>query len=207
MTAVTPRGGVLVPTSEQLKSAIRHTSGGHSEIDLRNFDAVLVVGMMCAYPLAQGHFSYAVARQTLFDLMPNSTALDMIKKIRQVSDIPVFVAHQPLLRHIGESDDETDLGPYRKLIKLLNEEFLQEMGATLLGQPAQTITNYFFTRPEFAMGAKRLDIGDNPVTAEQLADSRSHMNARYGDIYLSTHLPAVAYATAGSSVTPSSSGT
>jgi hypothetical protein len=205
--ALAPRNGKLVPTSERLKTVMQHTSGGHSAIDFRDFDVVLIVGTACAYPLTQGHFSFAVARQTLLDVIPNSVAFDLIKKIRQISDIPVFVAHQPLLRHMGEPSDEIDLGPYRKLVKFLNDEFMQDMGAVVLKQPAQTITDYFFTRPEFAVGSKRLDIGIDSPDADLLADSRTHMNVRYGDVYLSTHLLAIAYAAADGGVNLSSSGT
>jgi hypothetical protein len=198
--------GALVPTSEALKKAITHTSGGHSQIDIQDFDVVLLVGLTCGYPLVASHYSYAAARQTLLDLTPRTVAFDLIEKIRQISDIPIFVAHQPLRGHFGDSGCGNDLGPYRRLIDTLNDELMQDVGAVLLRQPAQTITNCFFTRPEFAIGSMRLDIGSDSAGAEA-ANPNSHMNARFGDIYLSTHLPAIAYATAGSSVTLSSSGT
>jgi hypothetical protein len=202
-----PRGGALVPTSAGLKKAITHTSGGHSRIDLQDFDVVLMVGVTCGYPLVMSHFSYAAARQTLLDLTPKTVAFDLIGKIRQISDIPIFVAHQPLRTHLGDWDGANDLGPYRRLVDDLNDALMQDVGAILLRQPAQTIANQFFTRPEFAIGSMRLDIGGKSARANQTANPNSHMNARYGDIYLSTHLPAVAYATAGQSVTLSSSGT
>jgi hypothetical protein len=193
MADLKPRNGALIPTSDGLKKAIKHTSGGYSQINLQDFDVVLAVGLTCGYPLAVSHYSYAAARQTLLDLTPHTTAFNLIGKIRQISDIPIFVAHQPLRSCPGEPDGELDLKPYRRLIDDLNNELMQDAGATLLMQPAQTIANQFFTRPEFAVGSMRLDIGDLSPDVEHSADPRSHMNARYGDIYLSTHLPAIAY--------------
>jgi hypothetical protein len=201
-----PRDGVLVPATEPLKKAITHTSGGHSQIDLQDFDAVLIVGLTCGYPLVNSHYSYAAALQTLRDLTPKTVAFELIDKIRRISDLPIFVVHQPLRSHFGEPDREHDLGPYRRLVDALNDELMQDVGAILLRQPAQTITNCFYTRPEFAVGSLRLDIGGN-LTGTDAANPHSHMNERYGDIYLSTHLPAVAYAAAGPDVTLSSSET
>jgi hypothetical protein len=190
-----------------LKKAIMHTSSGWSRIELQDFDVVLTVGLTCGYPLTVSHYSYAAARQTMLDLTPRTAAFDIIGKIRQISDIPIFVAHQPLRSHLEASEGENDLGPYRRLVDDLNDELMHDVGAVILKQPAQTIANYFYTRREFAVGSLRLDIGDKATGTGQAADPRSHMNVRYGDIYLSTHLPAVAYATASPGVTPSSSGT
>ena len=193
IAALKPRDGILIPTSERLRGVIAHTSGGRAAIDLRDYDAVLLVGLTCGYPVATGYYSYAAACQALLDLTPKTLAFDLIEKIRKVSDITIFLAHQPLLRHLGDPECEGDLGPYRRLIKFLNDELMQGVGATLLRQPAQTITNYFFTRPEFAVGSTRLDIGDKWSKVEQRENQRAHMNKRYGDIFLSTHLPTIAY--------------
>jgi hypothetical protein len=193
ITTLEPRNGVLAPPSDRLRKVLAHTSGGRQIIDFRHYDVVLAVGLNHAYPLAIGHYSLGAARRALLDYLPQSSAIDLVRKIRQISGIPIFLAHQPLLKHIGKTDEEADTAPYRTLVDALNADFIQEMGAVLLPQPPQTITNYYYTRDEYAVGSTRLDIGDRYSNIEHAETQRSHMNARFGDIYLSTHLRTVAF--------------
>ncbi len=192
MGGLLPHRGLLVPANEKLHAAMIHTSGGIAAIDLRHFDAVLVVGFLWGYPPSIGCYSHAAALQALLDITPRTVAISLLRKIRRLSDIPVFLVHQPLRSYDGDVDGTGELAPYRRLIGLLNSHLLEKEGATLLSQPPQTITRSFFTRREFAVGSPRLDIGDGEADF-QYANPQAHMNARYGDIYLSTHLPAIAY--------------
>jgi hypothetical protein len=191
--------GVLVPTSKRLSQAFMHTSGGESVIDLKRYDLVLLVGLTSAYP-KYGYFSQAVARQAMLDHIPTTPAFETVKKIRSVSDIPIFLSHQPLFRE-GDDDQEDDgvpimskesdgLLPYRGIIEAIDEGIFRGLRARFLEQPAQTITKCFYTRSEYGTDSVRLDLGDGNEESE---DDRSHMNARFGDIYLSTHLRAIAY--------------
>lgn len=192
MSGLMPRGKMLVPAGEALRQAMLHTSGGHATIDLPNFDAVLIVGFLWGYPPSTGYYSHAAAQQALIDVTPKTLAIRLLRKIRQVSDIPVFLAHQPLRSDDSDIDGSADLAPYRRLVEVLNSAFMESEGAVLLSQPPQTIARSFFTRREFAVGSLRLDIGDGDTDENPYADPRSHMNTRYGDIYLSTHLPTIA---------------
>lgn len=186
------RKGVLVPWNDRLRAAIVHTSGGYSAIDLCRFDAVLLVGLLWGYPPSLGHYSHAAALRALLDITPTTMAFGLLRKIRKLSDIPVFIAHQPLRSHAGEFEGSVDLAPYRRLVDALNTELMKQHDAVLLPQPPQTIAGSFFTRSEFALQPPRLDIG-NRDEGQQFADPLSHMNSRYGDIYLSTHLPTIAF--------------
>jgi hypothetical protein len=194
MAELAPDGAVLVPTTDQLRSAMSFTSGGLTVVDPREYDAVLSVGFTWGYPPATGYISQDAAGRALLDFTPRSLAFELIRKVRAVSDIPIFVAHQPLRRHEGDEIADNAVTPYRRLVRLMNEELLAREGALLLPQPAQTIANRFYTRSEFGIGARRLDTGDGEFSGELKADPRSHMNTRYGDIFLSTHLPTVASA-------------
>jgi hypothetical protein len=207
IAALEPRDGQLFPTSEQLLRTVTHTSGGRRTIDPNAYDVLLIIGLNAGYPQTFGHYSYAVARQALLDQTPSSMAVDLIQKVRQVSDIPILLAHQPLPRHDENAGGQTDPEPYRRIIKALNDEILRDQGAILLEQPASTRTHCFFTRPEFAVGSKRLDIGDQWSYDAHREDQRTHMNANYGAIYLSTHLPTIAAGGASPNLSPSSSGT
>jgi hypothetical protein len=159
----------------------------------------MLVGLTAAYP-KYGCYSNAVARQAMLDHIPTTPAYEMVRKIRQVSDIPIFLAHQPLHREAeAEHEDgnlpmrsmESDgLASYRGIVGAINDGLFSGLRAKVLGQPAQTITKCFYTKSEYGIGAARLDLGDGEEEAE---DDRAHMNIRFGDIYLSTHLRAIAY--------------
>jgi len=193
------KDGVLVPISKRLSEALIHTSGGQSIIDLNRYDLVLLVGLTSGYPKF-GYYTRAAASRAMLDHIPTTLAFDMVKKIRNVSDIPIFVAHQPLRKEAAEGRDDggvpvvslerDGLVPYRKVIDTINEGLFDALRARFLDQPAQTITNCFYTKAEYGIGAVRLDLGDG---GEESDDDRAHMNARFGDIYLSTHLRAIAY--------------
>ncbi len=190
--------GVMVPMSKRLSRALMHTSGGQSVIDLRRYDSVMLVGLTAGYP-KYGYFTHAVACQAMLDHIPTTPAYEMVRKIRDVSDIPIFLAHQPLHKEAeaGDEDDklpmrsmESDgLLPYRKVVEAINDGLFRGLRAKLLGQPAQTITKCFYTKSEYGIGSVRLDLGDG---GEESEDDRAHMNTRFGDIYLSTHLRAIA---------------
>jgi hypothetical protein len=200
MSALQPTpDGVLVPMSQRVSLALTHTSGGSSVIDLKRYDVVLLVGLTACYPKF-GCYTYAVARQAMLDHIPTTLAYETVQKIRSVSGVPIFLAHEPLRVEGTETDEDSDVialrargdgfVPYRRMIDAINEELFSGLEARCLPQPAQTITKCFYTRSEYGVGSVRLDLGDGQ---EENEDDRSHMNQRFGDIFLSTHLRAIAY--------------
>ena len=200
MSALQPApDGVLVPMSQRLSQALRHTSGGFSVIDLKRYDVVLLVGLTTCYPKF-GYYTHAVARQAMLDHIPTTLAYEMVQKIRSVSGIPIFLAHEPLRIEGTGADEDSDIValrargdgfvPYRRMIDVINEELFFGLGARCLPQPVQTITKCFYTRSEYGVGSVRLDLGDGQ---EENEDDRSHMNQRFGDVFLSTHLRAIAF--------------
>ena len=199
VAAMEPTNGGLIPVSDRVRKAISHTSGGHGVIDLRKYDATLLVGLTSGYPKF-GYYSNAAARQAMLDHIPTTPAFNLVKKVRQTSEIPIFLVHQPLRKKGEDGHDDGGLptyreenagvGPYRKIISAINHELFQDMNARILEQPAQTITDSFYTRSEFGVNAVRLDLGDGKIKED---DDRAHMNARFGNILLSTHLRTIAY--------------
>jgi len=199
VAAMEPTNGGLIPVSDRVRKAISHTSGGHGVIDLRKYDSILVVGLTSGYPKF-GYYSNAAARQAMLDHIPTTPAFTLVKKVRQTSEIPIFLVHQPLRKKGEDGYDDGGLptyrqenggvGAYRQIIGAINQELFQDMNAKLLEQPAQTITDCFYTRSEFGVDAVRLDLGGGNIKQE---DDRAHMNARFGNIFLSTHLRAIAF--------------
>jgi hypothetical protein len=105
-----------------------------------------------------------------------------------VSQIPVFIAHSPLLAHEGPPENQCDIKPYREIVRYWNDELLAGLNAVMLEQPAETITHRFYTKREFSVGSTRLDIGDKAGGQAHPESDRTHMNKKYGLIYLSQYL-------------------
>jgi len=186
-----PKDGLLVPDSDQLRATIEHTSGGLGVVDVQSFDAILLVGLqVIAYPHAEGHFSSAAIRQWLLDHTPRTGAFNLARKIRKISRIPVFVAHQPL-ECVDAVEAEMDLLPYRSSVRFMNERLFKPLDACVLEQPEQTITNGFYTKRAYSSDAKRLDVGDETSNETLPPSDRRHMNATFGSVVLSAHLPKI----------------
>ncbi len=192
ISGLEPRDGALVPVSDRLRKILPVTSGGLNTVDLKSYDAVWLIGFVSAYPQTDGYFSNAVIRQELLDAAATCPALNIAGKIRQIGNIPIFIAHRPLMESLLPETDTIDVQPYRSLIQFLNERIFADVGATVLEQPEQTITNDFYTRPEYSNDAARLDIGDRSPGEKHAPRERKHMNEKYGAVYLSTRLATIA---------------
>lgn len=188
------KDGMLVPATDHLREILEHTSGGLGNIDPRAYDVILLVGFFWAYPKADGFFSHAAARQALLDSFDDDyPGFDVIRKIRSITNIPIFMAHQPLLKLVGKPVNGVSVEPYRRLVKFINETLFEKYGgATLLEQPEETIANGFNTRAEFSTGAMRLDIGKwRSKEAVHPENERTHMNGRFGEICFAEYIPTI----------------
>jgi hypothetical protein len=188
LSALEARGSLLVPTNPGLQDAIRHTSGGRSEIDPSIYDAMLLVGLnVRLYPIGSRHASDGLVRQWLSDYVPTSVAADVLGKLRSISSIPIFAAHQPLE---ACAEPEVDLGTevYRAHAATVADIFRRQAAEFLL-QPERTITNRHYTKQMYLKGARSLDVGDLPADAHPT--DRTHMNMEFGEICLSEYLPAI----------------
>ena len=193
LTELEVKDGMLMPSTDRLREILEHTSGGLSIIDPRAYDAILLVGFLWAYPKTDGLFSHAAARQALLDSFDDDyPGFDVIRKIRSITNIPIFMAHQPLWKVVGKPVSGVSVEPYRRLVKFINETLVEQYRATLLEQPEETITNGFNTRTEFSVGAMRLDIGNlRSRNAPHLGNERAHMNGRFGEICFAEYIPTI----------------
>jgi hypothetical protein len=181
--ALQPRGRSLIAASEDLKSALRFTSGGRDKIDLRDSDLVLLYGMGLKVSHETGCiYSERVQNQALKDQVNRSIAYALLKKIRSISDVPVVVGHDPLPAR--RYDRPGDSRQYLDRVRAMSDLMFSPLNAVLLNQPMQTVKTGFQTKPKYTSSSSRLAIGrriDNELHPEK--DIR-HMNAVFGEMFL-----------------------
>jgi hypothetical protein len=193
-----PRDGALVPDSAELRKTIEHTSGGLGVVDLGCYDAVLIVGLRIrAYPRmeGEGHFSAAAVRQWLVDFIPTTIGFDLATKIRRLSRVPIFIMHTPLFASSGAPEVDVGLEAYRSFVGCLREQAFNGLAATVFEQPEETITDGVFTKQEYSIGSRLLEVSGSSANRQHAPSNRGHMNAEYGKVCLATYLPAIASAT------------
>jgi hypothetical protein len=184
-------GSTLKPETPALREIFSHTSGGLDVVDLLAYDAILLVGLEVSALMPGAHLlSRAALRQCLLDHTPTSSGYVLAKRIREAVDLPLFVMSRPLTASLDDSESNRDIGPYRRGLGLLSEAFFSPLDVGLFGQPEHTITNGYYTRREYSIGAHRLDVGKG--AALQPSDDRLHMNGKFGALWLSAYLPLMA---------------
>ncbi|HZZ88438.1 MAG TPA: hypothetical protein VFE13_08890 [Caulobacteraceae bacterium] len=194
---LTLRDHVLTPRTKELRQALQNTSGGASVVDLRLFDAVLLVGLyVFAWPDAlydsrwQGFHSRALTHRWLTDCALRSAGYQLAGKVRAVSDLPIYVAHHPLLRCTDQAEVEMSLDAYRSNVAILNEAF-RPTAARCLEQPHETIVNARYTKDIYAAGAVRLQVSQAEWSEKHAPTERQHMNTAFGSLWLAECLSAM----------------
>jgi hypothetical protein len=180
-----PHQGKLVPNNEELAKALAFTSGGKREIDPKEYDVFLIYGAITNASFIQDsqHYSRAVRERTLSDLVANSLAFILLKRLRTLTDKAIFIGHMPLLA-ATEILFKTTPSDYLANLKLANEVSYRPLNAELVTQPLSTIVNGANTHPAFSKGSKRLAIGDRYDDEAHPETDTDHMNDRFGEIWL-----------------------
>lgn len=165
----------LVPGSENLRDQIIQSSEGQTRLEVPKFDAFFLVGMRFVFPVLERSYSCAVAQSLLRTMLEDAELWYLVRLLRQVTDRPIFCAHQPLR---AESPPP---GPFHTYddIQVILSALTSEMDVKLLPQPPETRVHDLFTRPDLATGSKRLKTG-----ALHPGEDLDHMNSAYGAIYL-----------------------
>jgi hypothetical protein len=192
----------IVPRGAKLTDWFERTSGGLSEIDLRNFDAVVVYGLALKTQDALatlGQFQPLIFRfgsesrlisETAFSALidahyKSSTAVHVLGLIKDCGK-PIILAPSPLPNEnlLLRSDyqwakTKEGKGAAKWATDLCREKWralAREFGATLLLQPNDTIVDDYLTIGEYAVGATRLTgVAYNDPT---------HLNSTFGHIAL-----------------------
>lgn len=180
--------GMLIPTNANLKKSLRHTSGGHEKIDLSLFDICLIYGLRLSFPYkleigrTVNYLSKAAYDCSVHDMLTNTLAIQILQKVRSVSEMPVYVGHCPLTALNPKSFVSKKIG-YFEFVDSVNRTLASNQ-AILLAQPEETIIENIYTGPEYKSGAVCLDVGDGATNRSYAAEDNLHMNGLFGRIYL-----------------------
>ncbi len=175
-------GRHLVPSTRTLRRTLMYTAG-QGEVDVSAYDAFLICGGGIELGPVDARVSHQVLRATSSDLLRTSLAYSLSTKIRQISDAPIYVMHNPL------SDERTAGGVSFEVVNYADyfpmmEQALDIPKVRLLRQPEQTITCGHYTRLEFSKDAVRLVVKDADRGIRHTDDDFNHMNVHYGAVRL-----------------------
>lgn len=196
---------MLVPTTPRAREALVWTSGGLDHIP-GNMDAYLVVGMRFSFPHVlefvrkhrtldiydadENHHlvSESFLRAGLDDMVfANGSAAVMIGQLRQITEAPITLIPAPYMTTEVLTDP-----PYAKFwgqetLRLfawrIYRDEIERTRKTIavVEQPASTVIDDMFTRPEYRRGAIRLVEG---LSTEHKERDYRHMNANFGAVCL-----------------------
>jgi hypothetical protein len=182
--------GVLVPTTERLAAQLRFTSGGQSYIDFDLFDAVVLCGLhLRAYRKRPGHVSRAAQKVALSDHITNTMFWSALGMIRNLSSIPVYALHNPLLARVTSEHEIPRSDLYEEGMALLMGYEGFDGRTVVLKQPTETICSGFFTNFIYTAGAPKLLETDSVPDDRYPHGDLRHMNEAYGRILFENYLP------------------
>jgi len=177
--------GKLVAGTEKLRQSIAYTSGGLEKIDPAQFDAFVVCGLFVlrAWTDDAPEYSLAVYQQTLMDTVASSMNYGIARKLRQITDKPIYICHRPFAA-AKEGKNIFKRDTYAQRIEVLNSFTQSDIGATVVAQAAKTVVDENYTLAEFTVGSRRLDVGSSISGTLHDSDDTTHMNADFGAIAL-----------------------
>ena len=181
--------GMLVPKTERLKKGISFTSNGITEISPEKYDVFFVYGGRFKLQVADLQpFSTAVVNSWLQDLVRNSSSLDICRKLREITDKPIFVGHDPLLAMNAEDLLKIDSTEYKDVLELFQSKIYDSLKCTILKQPEETIYKGQFTKKDYSSGSVSLTISHDRVDRPHSLNDVWHMNAEFGKAYWSANM-------------------
>lgn len=197
-------GKAVIP-DPAIASMVKEVSGGDDSVSLQDHDAFVFIGLGLGFRivllslhshlateefktsrLQQELISEACLVQCINDLIMDTTAIQLLKKIRAATDKPVYLCTEPYLsesalnqsemRHLPPLQQSGALGRIKKLYARCLKKILTELNVVWIQQPEQTIRPPCFTKLKFSRGSTALMKGDRK---HPKADVR-HMNKTYG---------------------------
>jgi len=179
-------GGKLLPLTENLKNILEYTSGGQSFLDPSDYDIFLIYGLYAKEFILNpcNSYSTAVLKSAAFDHTSTTLSYETLGKVREVTDKPIYVGHNPLPACLEENYQSSDLEFYHYGCMILNKYVYSCLDAQLIDQPLETIDCGMYTKLEFSKGSRRLSIGRASDDTKHPVGDSSHMNEFFGEIWL-----------------------
>ena len=189
------QSGRLTMPDKWIRKRLKLASGGVGDIDFGAYDICLIVGgfgHLITSSLgqlggqSQTGYSTQVIQATTRDLFQEAHVSILLPKIRALSDIPVYLIHDPITAHkkgLSLSEMENPYQPYDydRGVTLLNDIVLAPQSAEMLPQPKETLAAPNWTKFELSVGFRE------PFQAEidagfkgKLKEDRGHMKPPFG---------------------------
>ncbi len=175
-------GERLVPSTVSLRRHLMYTAG-QGEINLPDYDAVLICGTGLVIRPVDARTSRQVLRTLSSDVLRNSLAYSLASQVRQISDTPIYIMPAPLLDERTADRVRFEIVGYDEYFSLMTQA-LDIPKAHLLKQPEQTITRGHYTKLEFSKDAVRLAVAGKQEGIQHKDEDYNHMNADYGAVRL-----------------------
>lgn len=176
------KNGRLHAKTATLEHDLAYTSGGLAYVEPGDFDAFLVFALIFWPPhlKAEAVYSSGFIAASTRDAYERSLAFHLCKELRSVTDKRVLVGHTPMN---ASTDPNARLKDYN-LIEPQMRSTVAEHGFELIRQPSVTLAETQFTKMEYCVGSRRLDVGD--AISNQLHGDTDveHMNADYGRLFM-----------------------
>ena len=175
--------GRLVPDSERLQKDIAFTSGGLTAVDPTDYDVFMIYALSFLPPQlpSDGAFSAGFIEACCNECFETSLAYKLGKRLRSISDKRIIIAHTSL--NAGHAEIRA-LGDYSTIEPCLRKA-VAERGFEFVAQPPVTISERQFTKLEYSVGSRRLDIGDAVSNHLHPRSDLEHMNGDYGRLLMS----------------------
>jgi hypothetical protein len=177
-------GDALIATNKSLESALEFTSGGLRQIRPDDADLILLHGLGLKVPHdPKVFYSQKVRERALLDRIETTRSFDLLQKIRTISNVPVYLNHDPLPARTAATPNGTTDAYYAN-IDMLNSIVFEKLHAQVLYQPADTLADSYSTLSAYSKGSSRLSIGHDNDNERHPEIDVYHMNADFGALVL-----------------------
>ncbi|MEW2915296.1 hypothetical protein [Leisingera sp. JC11] len=188
------RDGKLVGLTDDVREILKVTSGGLQECDPEQYDSFLFYGLIKS-PKAEHtdvKYSAAVREAALTDRCVESNAARLIGQLRTVTDKPVSVAAAPFRVPAGTDTASAWTCSHEEETAFFQRVAFDKLSASVIAQPKETVIGQTrATFAEFSTGSKRLQVETERAPKAHPSGEVSHMNCRYGEIWLEHYLPTI----------------
>lgn len=190
---------LLTMPNRWTRTLFEQSSGGDGDIDFQNFDICLIVGGVSRQHVrmlsqlggqSKTGFTTQAIDASIFDLFEATHIYALLPKIREVSEIPVFLFHDPIIAHskglsTSEMSNPFESFDYETGVRIANETMFSLASMEMLLQPIDTLAASHLTKYEFAIGFRK------PYPSEieagykgELKDDRGHMKPTFGALQI-----------------------
>jgi len=175
----------IISLDSEVAASIAFTSGKDDQVCLSDYDAVVVYASGLKAHNPRTFYSEQLTQIALQERFAKTMSSHICTLIRELSDMPIFLAHTPL----RPADDDTqassqEIIDYCHHQGLANILFYQSFNAEVIPQPEETLGANGLTQSSYAKGSKKLAVGssvDNQLHGDR---DNTHMNDAFGRLWL-----------------------